>query len=88
MSCNFLLYHIYYTDFSVEIFCLLSKVTISIVASSCVTEICCQHGPLEVQDFGAKLQPGYQLQCLLYIQCHPIIGTVYKGGTQRFRAES
>ena len=59
MSCNFLLYHWF-------LFSLLSKVTISLVANSCLTEICRQHGPLGVQDFGIKLQPGYQLACSIY----------------------
>ena len=45
---------------------LLSKIPISLVANSCMTEICRQHRPLEVQDFGVKLQPGYQLACRIY----------------------
>ena len=59
---------------------LLSKVIISLETSSCLTDICRQHGPLHGgARFRRKLQPGYQLACR--IQCHPIIGTVDKGGT-------
>ena len=86
MSCNFLLYHLLHWFLCRNILynkSLLSKVTISLVASSCLTEVCRQHGPLEVQDFGVRISTG-----LPYIQCHPIIGTVYKVGTKRFRAES
>ena len=91
MSCNFLLYHLlhwflYQHTLNNESW--LSKVTISLVASSCLTETCRQRGP---QSGGARFRrqvAAWISTGLPYIQCHPIIGTVYKVGRKRFPEES
>ena len=85
MSCNFLLYHLlhwFLYQHTLNNESQLSKVTISLVASSCLTEICRQRGPLEVQDFGSS--------CSLDINWLAVytVSSNYRNSIQGFREES